>query len=303
MRIPAVSLLLGTLGAGLVATRPPCRHNTIGGAAPMPVAVPPAPPSKPATELIRNSKTKVLQGDYDPELTRLPADARAGFGTDLARVNALLSLLVTKTLAAQARAAGLDKPRDAAAHRHRDRARLRWCYRSASRSSGRRNSTHAPASKPRASAGWPMPTSTGRRSRSSHAHPVRAVEAHEGRGAEARAGRARQGAGRCGHERAGEGNLRGSVGAANDGRIEALARPGRPRVRARRVRAANPGDLSEPVLSRYGYHVIRLDGRRRARWCRSPTSRTRSSRTCGRSTSNSGAPSVSRPSAPIRRSS
>jgi len=60
--------------------------------------------------LVENRWAKVTRGDYDAELQRLPPDIRGGFAVNGKRVYDLLTrLLVTKSLAAQARAAGLEK--------------------------------------------------------------------------------------------------------------------------------------------------------------------------------------------------
>src|SRR5450759_1319226 len=60
--------------------------------------------------LVENSFAKVTRGDYEAELLRLPPDIRGGFANSGKRVYDLLSrMLLTKSLAAQARAAGLDK--------------------------------------------------------------------------------------------------------------------------------------------------------------------------------------------------
>jgi peptidyl-prolyl cis-trans isomerase C len=60
--------------------------------------------------LAENSYAKVTRGDYEAELQRLPPDMRGGFGTSGKRVFDLVSrLLLTKSLAAEARKNGLDK--------------------------------------------------------------------------------------------------------------------------------------------------------------------------------------------------
>ena len=62
------------------------------------------------TVLIRNSRATVTKADYDAELLRVPADIRSGFNTVPSRVSNLVnSLATTKTLAAEARAKGLDR--------------------------------------------------------------------------------------------------------------------------------------------------------------------------------------------------
>jgi parvulin-like peptidyl-prolyl isomerase len=70
----------------------------------------PSPPSVPGTVLARTGTIEVTVADYEAELTRLPEDARAGFGADPARVEALLNnLLHQRLLARQARERGIDK--------------------------------------------------------------------------------------------------------------------------------------------------------------------------------------------------
>lgn len=103
-------LLPSLLAMSLAGAFPAVLAQSIGGPRVPPLAPSAAPAADPAIELIRNGPIKVQQGDYDAELTRLPAEARAGFGTDIGRINTLLSsILITKTLASQARAAGLDR--------------------------------------------------------------------------------------------------------------------------------------------------------------------------------------------------
>lgn len=61
------------------------------------------------TVLISNSLAHVTRAEYDAELTRLPVDLRAGFGNSPRRVNDLLMrMLMQKSLAANARNAKLD---------------------------------------------------------------------------------------------------------------------------------------------------------------------------------------------------
>jgi peptidyl-prolyl cis-trans isomerase C len=76
----------------------------------------PAPAADPDV-LLRRGNVVVTRGDYDAELfTRVPEDARVEFSTSASRVDSLLgSLLIQKRLAAQARDAGID--RDPAAQR------------------------------------------------------------------------------------------------------------------------------------------------------------------------------------------
>ncbi len=67
-------------------------------------------PADPSTELLHSGAVTLTRGDYDLQLSRLPEDSRAGFGTSIERVNALLRvMLVDKTLAKEARDTGIDK--------------------------------------------------------------------------------------------------------------------------------------------------------------------------------------------------
>jgi peptidyl-prolyl cis-trans isomerase C len=64
---------------------------------------------EPSTVLLSNSFAKVTKAEYDAELTKLPPDMREGFANNPRRVNELLlRILVQKSLAEQARRAKLD---------------------------------------------------------------------------------------------------------------------------------------------------------------------------------------------------
>ncbi|HEY8242756.1 MAG TPA: peptidylprolyl isomerase [Casimicrobiaceae bacterium] len=66
-------------------------------------SVRPSAPMAPETVLADNGIARVTRADYDLELTRLPPEVRGGFATSEKRVVDLVNrLLVTKTLAAQA---------------------------------------------------------------------------------------------------------------------------------------------------------------------------------------------------------
>jgi len=76
------------------------------------------PAPNPDEVLVENHWAKISRGEYDAELLRLPADIRGGFAVSAKRVNDLLvRMLVTKSLAVQARASDLYK--DAAMQRRR----------------------------------------------------------------------------------------------------------------------------------------------------------------------------------------
>jgi peptidyl-prolyl cis-trans isomerase C len=60
--------------------------------------------------LVENSVAKITRGDYEAELQRLPPDTRSGFANNGKRVYELLArMLLTKSLAVEARKEGLDK--------------------------------------------------------------------------------------------------------------------------------------------------------------------------------------------------
>src|SRR5262249_5982170 len=60
--------------------------------------------------LVENSLTRLTRGDYESELLLVPPDMRAAFASDPKRLTVLLNgMLVAKTLAAEARAAGVDR--------------------------------------------------------------------------------------------------------------------------------------------------------------------------------------------------
>lgn len=94
---------------------------SIGGVPVHAQVAPPAPvatggslqPADPDTELLHSATVRLTRGDYDAQLSRLPEDSRAGFGTNIDRINTLLRImLVDKTLAHEAREAGLDRDPD-----------------------------------------------------------------------------------------------------------------------------------------------------------------------------------------------
>jgi peptidyl-prolyl cis-trans isomerase C len=68
------------------------------------------PPLNSDEVLVENHWTKITRGEYEAELLRLPADVRGGFALSAKRVTDLLvRMLVTKSLAVQARASDLYK--------------------------------------------------------------------------------------------------------------------------------------------------------------------------------------------------
>ena len=85
-------------------------------AAALPAQTPAAPPApaaatepSPDQMLAENPKTRLTRGDYDADIQRLPAEMREDFARDAKRLSSYLTnLLIVKTLAADAREAGLE---------------------------------------------------------------------------------------------------------------------------------------------------------------------------------------------------
>src|SRR5258708_20681932 len=64
----------------------------------------------PDTVLVRKGDTTVTAGDFMAALEKVPADQRFAFRADVDRISsAVRSLFVTRTLADEARAQGIDK--------------------------------------------------------------------------------------------------------------------------------------------------------------------------------------------------
>ena len=96
---------MGAIAGGARAQGTPAAATTPAGVGDRPVASGGTfTPMDPSTELLHSDKARLTRGDYDTQLERLPENTRAGFGTNIDRINTLLRvMLVDKTLAAQAR--------------------------------------------------------------------------------------------------------------------------------------------------------------------------------------------------------
>lgn len=84
----------------------------VTGSSPAPASVPQAAPlvqHDPDEVLVENEKMKLTRADYDADIQRLPAEMRDEFASDPKRLSAYLNnLLIVKTLAVDARKAGLE---------------------------------------------------------------------------------------------------------------------------------------------------------------------------------------------------
>jgi len=81
----------------------------VTGAAQAPATAPAATEPSPDQLLAENAQARLTRGDYDADIQRLPAEMRDDFARDPKRLSSYLTnLLIVKTLAADARAAGLE---------------------------------------------------------------------------------------------------------------------------------------------------------------------------------------------------
>jgi peptidyl-prolyl cis-trans isomerase C len=251
----------------------------VGAQSPTPTAphMPPAPASQgngasvtaPDIALISNGLITLTRADYDLELARLPADSRDGFGADPSRVNGLLNrMLVAKTLAAQARAAGIDKRPETQQRMAIETERLLVTIyvesldaELAKEFAARSGIEAAARERWLADAGKYRTPET-----ASVTHILFELSKHDkGEALKlAQDARAKVLAGADMNALATE--ISEDLSAKrNGGRIENVTREQVDPSFARAVFAlANPGDVSEPVLSRFGYHVIRLESKRAA---------------------------------------
>jgi peptidyl-prolyl cis-trans isomerase C len=232
-------------------------------------AAPFAPAAAPQTVLLRNEYTTLTRGEYDLELTKLPPDARGGFGADATRVNSLLNrMLIGKTIAAQARTAGVDKTPEAqqriAAETDRILAAL---YTEQLDAQVAKEFDARPGLETAARERWLIEPEKYRSPEQINITQI--VFDVNKRSKEdalklAQETRARILAGADMNALARE--LSDDLAAKRtNGRVDGLTRDQLdPALAASAFALKAPGDLSEPVLSRTGYHIIRLEAKRPA---------------------------------------
>jgi len=222
--------------------------------------------------LVENRWTKITRAEYEAELLRLPADIRGGFAVSLKRVTELLTrLLVTKTLAIQARAGDLYK--DAEAQRRRaleiDRVDAGVLIAKIEEDAGKEFDTRKQQFEARARELYLAARE------SKYRAPEQVAASHilldtKKRSKEdalklADETRAKIMAGADFNELARQVSDDPSA-ARNAGHIDYFDRKQMdPAFSNAAFALKNVGDLSEPVLSSFGYHLIRLDGRKPAR--------------------------------------
>jgi peptidyl-prolyl cis-trans isomerase C len=221
--------------------------------------------------LIKSPETVITRADWEADLERVPPDKRATFASDPQRVKAVInSLLVGKTLAARARAQGLDRgpliERRIALETDRllaaqlidkveAEARAEF-ERNAERNLARARELYLAGGKkyeaPEEIDVWHILFKTDKRGK-------------EAALAAAQAARAKLVAGADFSALAKEVSEDPSA-KSNGGRLSWFPRGAvDPAFEAAAFGLRNPGDLSEPVLSIFGYHIIRFEGRKPAR--------------------------------------
>jgi peptidyl-prolyl cis-trans isomerase C len=221
--------------------------------------------------LVENRWAKVTRGDYEAELLRLPADIRGGFAISATRVTDLLvRMLVTKSLAVQAR--GTDVYKDVEAQRRRaleiDRVDAGILIAKIEDDAGKTFDTRKAQSETRSRELYLA-------TRDRHRVAEQVAASHilfdtKGRSKEdalklAQDARAKLVAGADFSTLAKQISDDPSA-QRNGGHIDYFDKKQMdPAFSDAAFALKNVGDLSEPVLSSFGYHLIRLDGRRAGR--------------------------------------
>ena len=221
--------------------------------------------------LVENRWAKVTRSDYETELLRLPSNVRGGFNTNSKRVTDLLvRLLVTKSLAAQARAGDVYK--DAEMQRRRaleiDRVDAGVLVAQIEGNAGKTFDSRKPQFEARARELYLVNVEKYRVPEQVDAsHILIDVHKHDRDSALklAQDVRAKLVAGADFAELAKEVSEDASV-RQNSGQLGYFDRTTMdPAFTEAAFALKNVGDLSQPVLSGFGYHVIRLDGRKATR--------------------------------------
>lgn len=220
--------------------------------------------------LVEIAGVKLYKSEYDIEILKLPSTARPGFANSAQRVNDLLTrLIVQKVLAAQAQERKLAEQPAYAARMRVEMERLLAQLRVSEieEQAGREFDARKPQFEARARELYAV-------DRKKYETPERLTVSHilfdlrkhtreEGEKL-AREARAKVMAGADFNQLAKEISEDPSAG-MNGGRIENFARPDMdPAFASAAFALAKPGDVSEPVLSQFGWHVIRLEERKPA---------------------------------------
>ena len=220
--------------------------------------------------LVENSTVKIRKSDYELELTRLPADIRPGFANSERRVNDLLRrMLIERTLAAQARTEKLDKQPENLAKLEAEIDRLHTLLKleKIAADAAADFDARRPAYEARARELYTV-------DRKKYATPEQLFASHilfdiKSRSRDeaeklARDTRAKVVAGADFNVLARDVSEDASA-KRNFGKLDWFtAAEMDPGFSAGAAALKNTGDVSEPVLSSFGWHIIKLEGRRPA---------------------------------------
>lgn len=221
--------------------------------------------------LARSAEATLTRADWEAELMRVPADQRIAFATSPQRVQtALNNLLVNRTLAERARALGLDK--DPMAQRRialeMERTLAALMMERADADAGAEFDRAAEKNLARAREVYVVNPGRFRVPEEVDTRHILFDTTKRGKDAALAAAletRAKLLAGADFATLAAElsddptaTRNKGKLGYGARGRLD-------PAFEAAAFALAKQGDLSEPVLTRFGYHIIRLEGRRPAR--------------------------------------
>jgi parvulin-like peptidyl-prolyl isomerase len=287
-RSGAVRLLAAAAAVSLAAAAPVFAQSPAGTPA-APAAAAAMPPANgtaaatstpaagssagPATNpvLVNNAVAEIRRSDYDAELLRLPPAQRNGFGTDPKRVIELLSrMLTTRTLAQQAKDLGIDQDPDVQARIHVEVERFLAQLRVArvETEAAKEFDAHRADFESRARELYVTDKSAYEEpAQVSASHILFTLDKHSKDEGEklAREWRARILAGEDFNEVAKKVSEDPSA-ASNAGRLGFFTRKAMdPAFADAAFALAKDGDISEPVLSRFGWHLIRRDGYKAAK--------------------------------------
>ena len=249
----------------------PLASTLVGLAVAVGVAAPMSAAGLSETVLAKSPETVLTRGDWDADLQRIPADKRDAFASGPQRVQAVInSLLVSKTLAARARALGLDREpvieRRMAIESDRFLAtQMIDKIESDARADFDRNMERNVARARELYLAGGRKYATAEEIDASHILFSIEKRGKEAALAAAQAARGRLVAGADLSALAKE--LSDDPSAkTNGGRLSWFAQGAMdPAFEKAAFGLRNPGDLSEPVTSGFGIHVIRLEGRKPSR--------------------------------------
>jgi peptidyl-prolyl cis-trans isomerase C len=221
--------------------------------------------------LVKSAETVITRGDWEADLERVPPDKRDAFASSPQRVQAVLnSLLVSKTLAARARAQGMDRD-PLVEHRIALEADRLLAAQMIDKVEGEARAEFDRNPERNLARARELYLAGGKK----YAAPEEIDASHilfktDKRGKEAalaaaQAARAKLAAGADFPALAKE-LSEDPTATSNGGRLSWFPRGTMdPAFELAAFGLRNPGDLSEPVLSSFGYHIIRLEGRKPAR--------------------------------------